>query len=107
MGVDYSLSSLGSYIGSEAICSSSSSSKNMGSFRPWLWLGNAVVEENIFKLKRLLSLKFKSMNENWVNFWRVFLGKISRDFDFPEMKVTVVGLKGIMFDCNFFMLWQY
>ena len=41
---------------------------------------SAVVEENIFEVKQLVWLKVETTNEGWVIFWRVFAGKIWRDF---------------------------
>ena len=64
----------------------------------------AVIEENVFQIKRLIKLKIESLNEFRLKFWRVFQEKISRVFAFLRMKgvarVHAVRLKRIMIDCN-------
>ena len=42
----------------------------------------AVLEDNTFEMKQLFWLKFETMNEVWVKFWRFFVCEISRVFDF-------------------------
>ena len=85
MGVEYSLSSLERYIGSVAIGSSSSSMRNvvvMSAMAFFLKYFSAVIEENEFEAKRLFLLKVENMNESWVKFRKVLLGKILRVFAF-------------------------
>ena len=72
---------------------------------------SAVIEENKFEVERLFWLKIELMNEDGVKFRRVFEWKLSRVFAFRWMegvgRVKAVGLKGIMFDCIYFILRQY
>ena len=62
---------------------------------------SAVIEENKFETKRLFLLKIEIMNESWVKFWKVFLGKIWRAYAFRWIKrvgwVKEVGLNEIIF----------
>ena len=85
MGVEYSLSSHERFIGSVALGTSSSSRRNVGVISAmafFLKYRFAVVEEKSFELKQLIWLKIKTMNEDLVKFWRIFVGEISRVFAF-------------------------
>ena len=53
---------------------------------------SAVIVGNKFELKQLFSLKIETMNESWVKFWRVFLGKILGVSSFRLIK-RLLGLR--------------